>query len=192
MTSLSLLTVVVLGLAASLSLAAVGAQDDAKKPVVVLDTSFGAIAVELDPERAPITVKNFLTYVDEGFYDNLIFHRVIPGFMIQGGGMDDQMNEKREKHGPIRNESGNGLTNKRGTIAMARTNDPHSATCQFFINLKDNDFLDQGAGYAVFGKVIDGTDVVDAIAKVGTTNRGVHGDVPVKPIYIKSAKRKAK
>jgi peptidyl-prolyl cis-trans isomerase A (cyclophilin A) len=191
MTSLTLLAIVVLGLGACLSVAAVGAQDDAKKPVVVVDTSLGAITVELDPEKAPITVKNFLTYVDEGFYDNLIFHRVIPGFMIQGGGMDDQMNEKREKHGPIRNESGNGLTNKRGTIAMARTNNPHSATCQFFVNLKDNDFLDQGAGYAVFGKVIDGMDVVDAVAKVGTTNRGGHGDVPVKPIYIKSAKRKA-
>jgi peptidyl-prolyl cis-trans isomerase A (cyclophilin A) len=192
MTSLTLLTVVVLGLGACLSLAAVDAQDDAKKPVVVLDTSLGAITMELDPEKAPITVKNFLKYVDEGFYDNLIFHRVIPGFMIQGGGMDDQMNEKREKHAPIRNESGNGLINKRGTIAMARTNNPHSATCQFFINLKDNDFLDQGAGYAVFGKVIDGMDVVDAVAKVSTTNKGVHGDVPVKPIYIKSAKRKAK
>jgi peptidyl-prolyl cis-trans isomerase A (cyclophilin A) len=118
---------------------------------------------------------------------------VIPGFMVQGGGMDDQMREKQQgKRDPIRNESGNGLTNRRGTIAMARTNNPHSATCQFFINLKDNDFLDQGAGYAVFGKVIDGMEVVDAIAKVSTSNKGGHGDVPVKPIYIKSAKRKAK
>jgi peptidyl-prolyl cis-trans isomerase A (cyclophilin A) len=192
MTSLTLLSVVLFGLGTCLSLAAVGAQEDSKKPVVVVDTSLGAISIELDPEKAPITVKNFLTYVDEGFYDNLIFHRVIPGFMIQGGGMDDQMNEKREKHPAIKNESGNGLTNRRGTIAMARTNNPHSATCQFFINLKDNDFLDQGAGYAVFGKVVEGMDVVDAIAKVGTTNRGIHGDVPAKPIYIKSAKRKAK
>jgi len=159
----------------------------------VLDTSAGPITLELDPEKAPITVENFLKYVDEGFYDNLIFHRVIPGFMVQGGGMDDQMNEKQKgKHDPIRNESGNGLTNKRGCIAMARTNNPHSATCQFFIDLKDNDFLDQGAGYAVFGKVTEGMDVVDAIAKVSTSNRGGHGDVPVKPIYIKSAKRKAK
>jgi peptidyl-prolyl cis-trans isomerase A (cyclophilin A) len=174
------------------TLAAVGAQDDAKKPVVVLDTSHGAITVELYPDKAPITVKNFLTYVHEGFYDNLIFHRVIPGFMVQGGGMDDQMREKPEKHAAIQNESRNGLTNWRGTIAMARTNNPHSGTCQFFINLKDNDFLDQGAGYAVFGRVIDGMSVVDAVAAVKTTNRGGHGDVPVNPIYIKSAKRKAK
>jgi len=192
MTSITMLTVVVLGIGACLSVAATGTQDDSKKPVVVLDTSLGAITLELDAEKAPITVKNFLTYVDEGFYDNLIFHRVIPGFMVQGGGMDDQMNEKEKgKHSPIRNESGNGLTNKRGSVAMARTNNPHSATCQFFIDLKDNDFLDQGAGYAVFGKVIDGMDVVDAIAKTTTSNRGGHGDVPVKPIYIKSAKRKA-
>jgi peptidyl-prolyl cis-trans isomerase A (cyclophilin A) len=193
MTSITMLTVVVLGLGACLSLGAVETQGEAQKPVVVLDTSLGTITLELDQEKAPITVENFLKYVDDGFYDNLIFHRVIPNFMIQGGGMDDQMREKQQgKRSPIKNESGNGLTNKRGAIAMARTNDPNSATCQFFIDLKDNDFLDQGAGYAVFGKVIEGMDVVDAIAKVSTANRGSHGDVPVKPIYIKSAKRKTK
>jgi len=193
MTSMTMLTVLALGLGACFSPSAVGAQGEGQKPAVVLDTSLGTITLEIDPEKAPITAENFLKYVDDGFYDNLIFHRVIPGFMVQGGGMDDQMREKQQgKRDPIRNESGNGLTNRRGTIAMARTNNPHSATCQFFINLKDNDFLDQGAGYAVFGKVVDGMDVVDAIAKVGTSNKGGHGDVPVKPIYIKSAKRKAK
>jgi cyclophilin family peptidyl-prolyl cis-trans isomerase len=193
MTSITLLTVVALGLGASLTLGAVDPQGEGQRPVVVLDTSMGPITVELYPDKAPITVKNFLKYVDDGYYDNLIFHRVIPGFMIQGGGMTDRMREKDQgKQAPIKNESGNGLTNKRGTIAMARTNDPNSATCQFFINHKDNDFLDTGAGYAVFGKVIQGMDVVDAIAKVPTTNRAGHGDVPAKPVYIKSAKRKDK
>ena len=159
----------------------------------MLDTSAGAITLELYPDKAPITVENFLKYVDEGFYDNLIFHRVIPGFMIQGGGMTDKMDEKAEKHPPIKNESGKGLSNERGTIAMARTNNPDSATCQFFINHENNPNLDNyGGGYAVFGKVIDGMDVVDSIAKVATTTRGGHENVPVKPIYIKSAKRKGK
>ena len=120
-------------------LSAVAGQGEGQKPVVVLDTSAGAITLELYPDKAPITVENFLKYVDEGFYDNLIFHRVIPGFMIQGGGMTDQMDEKsEEKHPPIKNESGNGLSNERGTVAMARTNDPNSATCQFFINHANN------------------------------------------------------
>jgi cyclophilin family peptidyl-prolyl cis-trans isomerase len=171
----------------------IAAQGQEQHPTVVLDTSKGPITLELYPDKAPITVENFLKYVDDGFYDNLIFHRVIPGFMIQGGGMTDQMREKQEnKRAPIKNESGNGLTNTRGTIAMARTSDPNSATCQFFINHKDNPSLETGAGYAVFGKVTQGMDVVDAIAKVSTTNRNGHGDVPVTPIYIKSAKRKGK
>ena len=190
---ITLLSVVVLGLGASLSLSAVAGQGSAEKPVVVLDTSMGAITLELNPERAPISAENFLRYVDEGFYDNLIFHRVMPGFMIQSGGMTDQMVEKSEgKHGSIKNESSNGLSNVRGTIAMARMNDPNSASCQFFINHADNSRLDTfRGGYAVFGKVIDGLDVVDKIAKVPTTTRGGHENVPVKPVYIKSAKRKS-
>jgi len=193
MTSITLLSVVVLGLGACLSLSAVAGQDSTQKPVVVLDTSLGAITLELYPDKAPITVENFLKYVDEGFYDNLIFHRVMPGFMVQGGGMTDQMVEKSEgKHQPIKNESSNGLSNDRGTVAMARTADLNSATCQFFINHVDNPNLNTyGGGYTVFGKVIDGIDVVDKIAKVPTTTRGPHENVPLKPVYIKSAKRKA-
>ncbi len=192
MTSITLLSVVVLGLGACLSLCAVAGQGSAEKTVVVLDTTLGPITLELYPDKAPISVKNFLQYVDEGFYDNLIFHRVIPGFMIQGGGMTDQMAEKSEgKHQPIKNESSNGLSNDRGTIAMARTNNPDSATCQFYINHADNRNLNTfGGGYAVFGKVTDGLDVVDNIAKVPTTTRGSHENVPIKPVYIKSAKRK--
>jgi peptidyl-prolyl cis-trans isomerase A (cyclophilin A) len=193
MTSITLLSVVVLGLGACLSLSAVAGQDSTQKPVVVLDTSLGAITLELYPDKAPITVENFLKYLDEGFYDNLIFHRVMPGFMVQGGGMTDQMVEKSVgKHRPIKNESSNGLSNDRGTVAMARTADPNSATCQFFINHVDNPNLNTyGGGYTVFGKVIDGIDVVDKIAKVPTTTRGPHENVPLKPVYIKSAKRKA-
>jgi peptidyl-prolyl cis-trans isomerase A (cyclophilin A) len=193
MTSITLLSVVVLGLGACLSLSAVAGQDSTQKPVVVLDTSLGAITLELYPDKAPITVENFLKYVDEGFYDNLIFHRVMPGFMVQGGGMTDQMVEKSEgKHQPIKNESSNGLSNDRGTVAMARTANPNSATCQFFINHVDNPNLNTyGGGYTVFGKVIDGIDVVDKIAKVPTTTRGPHENVPLKPVYIKSAKRKS-
>jgi len=193
MTSITLLSVVVLGLGACLSLSAVAGQDSTQKPVVVLDTSLGSITLELYPDKAPITVENFLKYVDEGFYDNLIFHRVMPGFMVQGGGMTDQMVEKSEgKHQPIKNESSNGLSNDRGTVAMARTANPNSATCQFFINHVDNPNLNTyGGGYTVFGKVIDGIDVVDKIAKVPTTTRGPHENVPLKPVYIKSAKRKA-
>ncbi|WP_435011684.1 peptidylprolyl isomerase [Tundrisphaera lichenicola] len=167
------------------------AADD--KPVVVMETSAGPVTIELDAKNAPITVANFLKYVDEGYYDNLIFHRVIPGFMVQGGGFDAKMSEKGKQHAPIRNESSNGLPNTRGTLAMARTNDPDSATSQFFINLIDNDFLNsQGGrpGYAVFGKVTDGMNVVDAIAKERTTTKGPHSDVPVKPVYMKSIKRK--
>ncbi len=172
----------------------VRAQDD-KKPVVILDTSMGKITIELDAEKAPITVENFLKYVDAGFYDNLIFHRVIENFMIQGGGFDEKMQEKRKgQRGKIRNESGNGLKNVRGSIAMARTSDLHSAQNQFYINTKDNTDrpnLDAGR-YAVFGKVIDGMDVVDKIKKVETTSRAGMDDVPVEVVTIKSAKRKEK
>jgi len=173
--------------------ASAAAADD--KPRVELDTTLGPIVLELDRARAPITVDNFLRYVDEGFYNNLIFHRIIPGFMIQGGGMTDDMREKTT-HSPIQNEASNGLTNARGTIAMARTNDPNSATGQFLINLVDNarglDPRPGSAGYAVFGKVVSGMDVVDAIAKQPTGSSGGHDDVPLKPVYIKSARRKAK
>ena len=197
----SLILLLVLGLGAGLALGAgpVATQADEKHPVVVLDTTAGEITIELDQEKAPISVDNFLKYVDDKFYDGLIFHRVIPTFMIQGGGFDSQLREKDEgKRAPIRNESGNGLSNTRGTIAMARTPDPNSATCQFFINRVDNLFLDSsGGGYAVFGKVTAGMDVVDKIATAPKATRRDAGgrpmqDVPVDPVVIKSARRKAK
>lgn len=164
-----------------------------KNPVVLMSTSKGNIRVELDADKAPITTKNFLDYVSEGHYDGLIFHRVIPGFMIQGGGMDAQMQEKKNK-APIKNEAGNGLKNKLGSIAMARTNVVDSATSQFFINVKDNDFLNHRGsspaefGYAVFGQVIEGMDVVQSIEKVRTGNQGYHQDVPVDAVVINSIK----
>jgi cyclophilin family peptidyl-prolyl cis-trans isomerase len=194
MISITLLSLLILGLGVCLSFSAVAGQGDNQKPIVVLETSEGPITLQLDREKAPITVDNFLKYIDEGFYNDLIFHRVISGFMIQGGGMTDQMEEKSAgKRAPIRNESSNGLSNLRGTIAMARTNDPNSATCQFFINHVDNQNLDTyGGGYTVFGKVIDGMNVVDEIAKARTTTRAGHQNVPVKPIYIKSAHWKNK
>lgn len=171
------------------------AQANDKKPVVILETSMGKITLELNREKAPITVENFLKYVDAGFYDNLVFHRVIKDFMIQGGGFDAKMREKTEgQRGEIKNESGNGLSNLRGTIAMARTQDLNSAQNQFYINVKDNNDkpdLDRGQ-YAVFGKVTDGMDVVDKIRQVATTTRGRYGDVPVDTVTIKSAKRKSK
>jgi len=175
-----------------------GAQADDKHPVVVMDTSMGEITIELAAEKAPITVENFLKYVDSKYFDGLTFHRVIPGFMIQGGGFDDGLNPKREGlRAPIRNESGNGLTNVRGAIAMARTPDPNSATSQFFIDLVDVPRLDEGPGYAVFGKVTGGMDVVDKIAAVRTTRKrapdgAIMSDVPVEPVMIKSVKRKGK
>ena len=159
---------------------------------VKLTTTKGDIVIELNEEKAPVTVQNFLNYVRDGFYDGTIFHRVIPNFMIQGGGFNDQMMQKMTQD-PINNEADNGLGNDRGTIAMARTQDPNSATAQFFINHKDNAFLNhtspdiQGWGYCVFGKVTDGMDVVDAIAAVSTTNRGGHSDVPEDVITITSA-----
>ncbi|WP_371928007.1 peptidylprolyl isomerase [Moraxella sp. FZLJ2109] len=162
-------------------------------PIVEFDTTYGNIVIELNAEKAPVTVANFIDYVESGHYDGLIFHRVIDGFMIQGGGMDSEMNEKRTGT-PIKNEADNGLKNTTGTIAMARTSDPHSATAQFFINVRDNDFLNytsptpQGWGYAVFGRVIDGMDVVNQIKGVPTGRFGYHADVPTTPIVINSAK----
>jgi peptidyl-prolyl cis-trans isomerase B (cyclophilin B) len=159
---------------------------------VDLETSAGTIRVELDDEKAPETVKNFLTNVENGHYDGTVFHRVIKGFMIQGGGFEPGMAQKPT--GPkIRNEASNGLKNDRYTLAMARTSDPHSATAQFFINAADNEFLNfksetpQGWGYAVFGRVVSGQDVVDAIEKVRTGNRGGHGDVPLDDVTITRA-----
>lgn len=164
----------------------------AENPKLTMETSLGAITVELDAEKAPKTVKNFMAYVEEGFYDGTVFHRVIDGFMIQGGGFTEDMSRK-DTHDPVENEADNGLKNLRGTLAMARTNQPHSATAQFFINLVDNGFLDfreknrRGWGYTVFGKVTDGMDVVDKIAKLATTAKpnGMR-DVPIELPVIKS------
>ena len=159
-------------------------------PVIKIETSMGTMMLELDAEKAPNTAANFTAYVEDGFFDGLIFHRVIPNFMVQGGGMNPDMSEKADKRAPIKNEANNGLKNDRGTIAMARTGDPHSASSQFFINLKDNDFLNftsetqAGWGYAVFGKVTDGIEVIDAIEKVKTGNHGHHGDVPLEAVTI--------
>ena len=159
-------------------------------PVVVLDTTLGNIRIALDEAKAPITVKNFLTYVRAGHYDGTIFHRVMPGFMIQGGGMDASMKEKPTRP-PIKNEAANKLRNDRGTVAMARLPDPNSATAQFFINVKNNASLDYGVGgpgYAVFGTVIEGMDVVDKIVSVQRTTKGGHQNVPVTPVVIESAR----
>jgi peptidyl-prolyl cis-trans isomerase B (cyclophilin B) len=163
------------------------------EPRVMIETSQGKILVELYPGRAPLTVENFLGYVRSGFFDGTVFHRIVPGFVIQGGGFTPEMKEKRGL-GPITNEADNGLPNDRGTLAMARTPDPHSASSQFFINLADNSFLNhkgkdfQGWGYAVFGKVIEGMEVVDAVAKVKTTSRGPYQDIPEEPIIFLKAK----
>jgi len=160
--------------------------------MIKLETNKGDILLSLNAEKAPETVANFVQYVKDGHYDGTIFHRVINGFMIQGGGFDKDMNQK-ETRAPIKNEADNGLKNAAYTIAMARTSDPNSATAQFFINVKDNDFLNfssrspQGWGYAVFGKVTGGQDVVDAIKSVKTGNRGFHQDVPVEPVIILKA-----
>ena len=175
---------------------AMGADEKMKQAemrIVEMKTSEGKIRIELWADKAPLTVKNFLRYVEEGLYDGTIFHRVIDNFMIQGGGFTADMGQKKS-HEPIKNEAAGDLKNDRGTIAMARTNVVDSATSQFFINLKDNDFLNHrdtsptGFGYAVFGKVVEGMDVVDKIAKVPTANAGPHQNVPVKPVVIESAK----
>jgi peptidyl-prolyl cis-trans isomerase B (cyclophilin B) len=160
--------------------------------MIKLTTNHGVITLELNAEKAPKTVANFIAYVEAGHYDNTVFHRVIKNFMIQGGGMEPGMNQKPCR-APIENEAANGLKNKRGTVAMARTNDPHSATAQFFINVVDNDFLDfkapmgQGWGYCVFGEVVEGLDVVDKIRAVRTGNKGFHQDVPVEDVIIEKA-----
>lgn len=159
--------------------------------MITLHTNYGDIKIALDFEHAPKTAQNFLNYCKKGFYNNTIFHRVIDGFMIQGGGMDAQMLEK-DTDAPIKNEANNGLKNKRGSLAMARTMDPHSASSQFFINTVDNDFLNfksetpQGWGYCVFGNVVEGMDVVDKISKVKTGNYGFHQDVPKESVVIES------
>ncbi len=169
----------------------------ADNPVVQVETTMGNFKIELYPDKAPITVKNFLNYVDKKFYDGTIFHRVMgkenagKDFMIQGGGFEPGMKEKKTEK-PIKNEAGNGLSNTKYTVAMARTNDPDSATAQFYINVADNKFLDRNprsAGYAVFGKVIEGQDVVDKIKAVETGSKGVHQNVPKKDVVIKSIRR---
>jgi peptidyl-prolyl cis-trans isomerase A (cyclophilin A) len=158
---------------------------------VLLDTSMGPLVIELDVAKSPKTVANFMAYVNAGHYDGTVFHRVIPNFMVQGGGMNADMQERPTK-APIVLESRNGLVNSRGTVAMARTAVPDSATAQFFVNLKDNTFLDSansrdGNGYAVFGKVVSGMEVIDKIAAVPTTSKGPHQDVPVTPVMIRKA-----
>jgi len=176
----------------ALVLAANPAPAQSKPDTVVFKTSLGDLTIALFNRTAPVTVKNFLAYVDSGFYNGTIFHRVIPGFVIQGGGYNKNL-VRRPTFPPIKNESDNGLKNERGTLSMARTQDPNSATSQFFINLVDNsglDFKGEGTGYAVFGKVIAGMDVVDKIAKVQTETRGGFQDIPKDPVFIISAKRK--
>ncbi|MCF7854255.1 MAG: peptidyl-prolyl cis-trans isomerase [Candidatus Pacebacteria bacterium] len=171
-----------------------GADDriERQTPIAVMQTSLGTIEIELFPEDAPGTVRNFINYVEEGFYDHTIFHRVIPGFMIQAGGLSPDMKPGKTRD-PIRNEADNGLRNERGTLAMARTQAVHSATAQFFINLTDNHHLDPrpgSFGYAVFGKVIRGMQVVDRIAAVPTVRRGMHASAPKDPVMIESLKMK--
>jgi peptidyl-prolyl cis-trans isomerase A (cyclophilin A) len=161
-------------------------------PMVVFSTTLGDITIELYPEEAPVTVANILEYVDAGFYDGTIFHRIVPGFVVQGGGFSADMARKPTRS-PITNEANNGLKNERGTLSMARTGEVNSATSQFFINLVDNDVLDHGVrdfGYAVFARVVEGMEVVDSLAGVPTTNRGPMQDVPAEPVIIQSARRK--
>lgn len=184
------------GLAASLIIAALPLTTVAETmeedgPMVVFETNFGDITLELMPDEAPVTVENFLQYVDDGFYDGTVFHRVVPGFVIQGGGFNESM-EQKETRPPITNEADNGVKNTRGSLSMARTQQVDSATSQFFINLSDNAFLDHGSrdfGYAVFARVVDGMDVVDQIAEVSTGNHGMHQDVPQEPVVVKQARR---
>lgn len=164
-------------------------------PMILLETTSGDILLELDPEKAPATVENFLAYVESGFYANTVFHRVIKDFMIQGGGLTMRLEEKPTTRPPVANEAANGLINRRGAVAMARTADPHSATCQFFINTADNPELDhstpdaEGFGYCVFGHVVEGMDVVDAIQKIKTRAQGGHENVPVDSVLITAASR---
>jgi len=167
----------------------------ASNPTVLLETSMGNITIELDMENAPVSSENFLAYVDDGHFVDTTFHRVIPNFMVQGGGITADMQDKPSSRAPIENEARNGIKNARGTLAMARTSDPHSATSQFFINHADNEFLNftsesmQGWGYAVFGKVTEGMDVVDQIAQVPTGNKGGHQNVPIDTVTITGVSR---
>ncbi len=182
-----------IGLTLFFSASTGGCVNSDKNPIVIMETSHGTIKIELFADKAPLTVKNFLSYVDDKHYDNTIFHRVISSFMIQGGGFQPGMKEKKTRD-PIKNESDNNVSNARGTIAMARTSEPNSATAQFFINVVDNRRLDKayagdGVGYCVFGKVIEGMDVVDKIKGVKTGAFGSHNDVPVEDVVIKSVKR---
>ncbi|HVS01636.1 MAG TPA: peptidylprolyl isomerase [Thermoanaerobaculia bacterium] len=177
------------------SLAASGdVTPEAATPRVALTTNHGTVVLELYSSRAPQTVESFLAYVDSGFYDGTVFHRVIPGFMIQGGGFTPDLQQKSTRP-PVANEADNGLRNERGTVAMARTMEPHSATAQFFVNLADNAFLDhtgknpRGWGYAVFGRVVEGMEVVEAIAGVRTADRGSYQNVPAEPVVIETARR---
>lgn len=188
-----LLAVLILAIIAGTSM---GQESAVSNPQVVMETSKGEIVLELYPDKAPLTVKNFLDYIDAGFYSGTVFHRVIPGFMLQGGGFSRDM-QKKSTLMPVKNEAFNGLKNDRGTIAMARTQDPHSASSQFFINTVDNAFLNHksqttaGWGYAVFGKVIKGMEVVDAISKVQTGTQGRFRDVPKTPVEIIKVRRAA-
>lgn len=190
--TLALASLVLAGSAASAATAPAPAAAPAKNPRVALETSKGKIVIELDAAKAPNTTENFLSYVRSGFYDGTIFHRVIDNFMIQGGGFKADMTQKQAK-APIQNEANNGLKNDKYTVAMARTNDPHSASSQFFVNTKDNAFLNhtgkslQGWGYAVFGKVVEGFDVVDAIGKTPTTTKSGFQDVPATTVTITKA-----
>ncbi len=187
----NIIFILMLSLTTTFSFAKENTMSDTQSKVK-FTTSLGEFVIQLNLEKAPATSENFITYVKEGFFSGTIFHRIIPGFMAQGGGFDTDFNQK-EVHASIKNEADNGLKNHKGTLAMARTGDPHSATAQFFINYKDNSFLDhtsptsQGWGYAVFAEVIEGMDVVDAMAKVATGNRGGHQDVPKENIVIESA-----
>lgn len=180
-----------------LVLCLMGCDGGGNNPKVEIVTNMGTMQAELFENKAPITVRNFLRYVDDKYYDGLIFHRVISDFMIQGGGFKPGMDHEEPSKPPIKNESYNGVANERGTLAMARTGDPHSATAQFFINVKDNPFLDQANspdkyGYAVFGKVVDGIDVVDKIRRVRTATQNGHENVPVENVIIESIRRVGK
>jgi peptidyl-prolyl cis-trans isomerase A (cyclophilin A) len=184
-------TLTALTISLTLGLFALPAGAASKNPTVLMETSLGNVTIELFQKDAPISVKNFLSYVKDGFFNGTVFHRVIPGFMVQGGGFTSGMKEKATK-APIRNEAANGLKNDRGTVAMARTANPDSASAQFFINVVDNQGLNRpspdGHGYAVFGKVVKGMEVVDKIAAVKTGTKGQFQDVPLKPVLIKSVK----
>mgnify|MGYP001292753911 FL=1 len=192
MKKIQLLSILICGLVFSSSIEASSQSKENAMTSVTINTTIGAIHLELDQDKAPITVANFVALANAGYYEGTIFHRLIDGFMVQGGGLTIDMNNKSSGTQPIQNEANNGLKNDRGTVAMARTGDPHSATGQFFVNHKDNDFLNhtaenaQGWGYAVFGKVTDGMDVVDTLAKSATGMVGGYQDAPLEPVTIES------